>query len=133
MKPMTPAQLLLPRYELIADYPGNLCPVGTIYAHGLSCDGAIRLPDKQMDKYPHLFRKMKWWEIRDIGELPRFVRIIKPCVALRVGTIRQVTGYKLDNWKLYCDLFPAIISIEKTEPATKEEYDHFTKQNQTNG
>lgn len=68
----TAAELLNPRYEIIADYPGNEKPIGAI----LECPNFDNDFTKvywvqSNDKYPHLFRKMAWWEKRNISEMPQ--------------------------------------------------------------
>jgi len=72
--------LLKPRYEVIADYPGSEYPVGLVLVEDLpghfsyQKDGrnwTTRLKDIN---YPHLFRKMNWWENRTVEEMPKKVK-----------------------------------------------------------
>lgn len=69
---MTAKDLLKPRFEVIADYPGTTLKVGDIL-------------DKQNTKnmcefyeqYPHLFRKLNWWEHRKIEDMPKKIKHAK--------------------------------------------------------
>lgn len=68
---MTAKELLKPRFEVIADYPNpkDYCyfPVGEI----------IKIESLEdinyLEKYPHLFRKLNWWEHRKIEDMPKKV------------------------------------------------------------
>ena len=68
---MNTEDLMKPRYKVIADYPGNIWMVGTIMDLDMS---------KQLvsfyDKYPHLFRKLEWWEERKIEDMPEYVKCL---------------------------------------------------------
>jgi hypothetical protein len=77
---MTAAALLRPRYEIIADFPGNGYNVGRVIVpitrSGKIFD-CIDAPSSETitnpEKYPHLFRKMSWWEKRDVKDMPKYV------------------------------------------------------------
>lgn len=51
---MNAEQLLQPRFEVIADFPGNTLPIGCNIEQ-------IHLKVINMSLYPHLFRKLNWW------------------------------------------------------------------------
>lgn len=72
---MTPEELLRPRYKVIADYPGNAWEVGLVIPSEYH---AIKIITDNMiafyDKYPHLFRKLEWWEERNIEDMPGYVK-----------------------------------------------------------
>lgn len=68
-------ELLRPRYELIADYPGNTIEVGRIivcpkYDNHFS----ERYWIESNDLYPHLFKKLNWWERRQEADMPMYLR-----------------------------------------------------------
>ncbi len=74
---MTAKELMNPRFEVIADYPSNQNEVGTI----LECPNFDNDFTKQFwiesnEKYPHLFRKMNWWEKRTAEQMPKKVMSI---------------------------------------------------------
>lgn len=66
-------ELMRPRYEVIADYPGNQNKVGSI----IVCpdyDFTAQYWIEANDKYPHLFKKLNWWEHRKVEDMPMFLR-----------------------------------------------------------
>jgi len=69
---MTAVELMTPRYELIADYPSNYCEVGTIIeCPNFDHDFTKKAWEEVIDKYPHLFRKLNWWEHRKVEDMPK--------------------------------------------------------------
>lgn len=69
---MTTEELLIPRYEIIADYPNNsFGKVGDIITPQ-SFESEDDFYDWELDKYPHLFRSLHWAEKREIEELPEY-------------------------------------------------------------
>lgn len=72
---MEAKELLKPRFELIAEFPNNhYGKVGTI----LDRDWAKYPNDDETEKaiwrisdFPHLFRKLNWWEHRKESEMPK--------------------------------------------------------------
>ena len=76
---MNAKDLLIPRYEVIALYPAcnghGLYSVGTI----LTDNGKTAVTDQDgkavapidFEFYPHLFRKLNWWEHRKIEDMPK--------------------------------------------------------------
>lgn len=92
---MTTKELLKPRWKVIADFPCNVGQdVGEIiseceyksepdcYFVKIDLDGKIFgiCPDD----YPHLFKKLKWWEERDIKDLPDYIKKIDTEVVYKV-------------------------------------------------
>lgn len=68
---MTSSELMNPRYEVIADYPSNQNSIGSV----LECpnydnDFTKKYWAESNNKYPHLFRKMNWWEKRNKRDMP---------------------------------------------------------------
>ena len=64
---MTAEELMKPRYELIANYPG--CK--------WTCFSIINpkaLEKDYLDQFPHLFRKLNWWERRNVEDMPKKVK-----------------------------------------------------------
>ena len=67
---MTQKELMNTRFEVIADYPSSPFVVGDVIAY----DGIVYgmgQPQKftrEPEKYPHIFRKMNWWEKRTAEE-----------------------------------------------------------------
>ena len=69
------AELLKPRFKVIADYPESKFKVGEI----IQLTWNDPFPDKYggyetfYNKYPHLFKKLEWWEDRKESEMPQYV------------------------------------------------------------
>ena len=71
---MTAAELMKPRFEIIADYPNNeFGKVGDILDRdwGHYPNGEEFEPEWKISDYPHLFRKMNWWEKRTAEQMPK--------------------------------------------------------------
>ncbi len=78
---MNAKQLLTPRYEVIAPFPGMEhnyhFKVGDIYTD----DGYHTVIDEnckskffaQFDEYPHLFRRVAWFEFRTVEQMPKYI------------------------------------------------------------
>ena len=74
--------LLQPRFEVIATYPNSNYKVGDIlykieYATEEWYDnGNVFIIHRQeIEKYPHLFKKLAWWEKRTEKEMPKYIKI----------------------------------------------------------
>lgn len=67
---MTPDELMKPRYMVIADYPCSPVSVGDIY-HQTTGDNFQSKADgwsgKIMNRYPHLFKRLEWYEEKRSG------------------------------------------------------------------
>ncbi len=62
---MTKKELLIERYKCIADYPENkFCKVGEILMGN----------DSNLCNYPHLFKKLEWWEERTPRDMPTYIK-----------------------------------------------------------
>ena len=133
---MTVEELLKPRYEVIADYPNNPYDIGTIF---ILPDDAWVYADLEysncepefFDTWPNLFRKMAWWEKRDIKDMPEYVKWCKSWQAIperAVGDVMIIEKWVLNThflsegkgWKLTGKWF---------EPATLEEYNNYVNAN----
>lgn len=80
---MTTEELLQPRYELIADYPGCSFLMNEIistYSPGW------------FDHYPHLFRKLNWWEYRDEEDLLSRIKVVEG---------DDFTIHEVESWDAY--------------------------------
>lgn len=69
---MTAEELMNPRFEVIADYPSNQIEIGAV----LNCpnydnDFTKKHWVEMNEKYPHLFRKLFWWEYRSVEDMPK--------------------------------------------------------------
>lgn len=66
---MTAKELLNPRFEVIADYPNSNFKIGQV----IECTDIFEegFPSSWFLPYPHLFRKMNWWECRTKEQMPK--------------------------------------------------------------
>lgn len=112
-KQLTPeqqvAELMRPRYKVIADYPGSKIKVGDIY----------QPPDNKeiksfWNKYPHLFQPLPWYAERDKKEV------------LAVKYLKNNDGvYKVKEW-LY-EPHPKfwVVAVWGIEKCLREEWKDF--------
>ena len=128
---MTAQDLMKPRYKVIADYPNNQLSLGRILDSSsdnliqkiVFCIGGDywRLPE-ELDKYPHLYKKLAWWEDREVKVMPEFLKD-------EHGEVFRVEEYsKGDYVSLYKNNgdqdFPfGSHSLYELLPATLEEYE----------
>jgi hypothetical protein len=75
---MTVEELLKPRYKVIADYPNSLFEAGEVLTkiEGISVysTGRVGIDAYDVSHYPHLFRKLEWWEERQPEDMPEYVK-----------------------------------------------------------
>jgi len=118
---MTPQQLLIPRYEVIEDWPkpkNVVIEVGDIFTGSTFMTEMFYCVEKgggclegYLKKYPHLFRPLHWSERREIGEMPDYVE--------SNGKI-----YKLSNIMNYFKSYPFGF-----KPATETDYLNYINAN----
>lgn len=113
---MTPQELLKPRYEVIADFPKNWNKVGDIIEYSIGQPQILYLNGKDtvpIENYPHLFKRLEWWEERRPEDMPEYVKVL--------GEMKPFDVFK-DSWKNF-------LAQTKSEfsPVTKEEYEQFLK------
>lgn len=110
---MSADELLKPRYKVIADYPGNIIPIGSIFWDDIESINIITptgsksiqssYPYRHKDKFPHLFKKLEWWEDRKPEEMPEYVKVI------REDCVKDTGLYcKVFRWSVYDDKFPIV-------------------------
>lgn len=73
-----------PRYKCIAEYPKAEYRVGNVILmfehmeenYAMDEQGSYLEPESFFQKYPHLFRKLKWWESREATEpMPMYLKV----------------------------------------------------------
>lgn len=93
--PMSTEELLRPRYKVIAQYPFSPHPIGHIIKTAFG--------NKYFDQYPHLFKKLEWYEERNIDEMPEYVKVVHEGCAKDTGLY-----CKVHKWHVYPDKWPYI-------------------------
>ena len=125
---MTNEDLLRPRYKTIADYPNSFSSAGEVLElknHGgywryeyYDHDGLYTMSESELQEYPHLFKKLEWWERRKVEDLPEYLRCSKT-----IGKVKEYGWFKGGNSAKFEDGTTEYLS--HCEPATKEEYEAY--------
>jgi len=127
---MTPEELLMPRYKVIADYPNSLFKVGETLKEGIVTKDYIFCdPDgPRWSQFPHLFRKLNWWEERKVEDMPEYVKSL----ADDRGTVFKIQKWDMGmliGWIDYDKRQCASLETFKPEygyfPATEQEYNDY--------
>jgi len=105
--------LLIPRYKLIADYPGNVASLGSIIEDGAS--------DSIYDKYPGVYEKLEWWKEREQKEMPKYV------CHKEYNTLHEVK-YWCGDYAYFGE--GSTTDVSSLLPITKKEYDEEKNINQ---
>lgn len=72
---MTTEELLQPRFKVIANFPDNTRNIGDIiYVDNKKEKYWSDNFEKWLSTFPHLFRKLKWFEDRAIEDLPEYLK-----------------------------------------------------------
>lgn len=144
-QPMTTEDLLKPRYKVIADYLFSPYKIGNVIVcenHQYKQVHLATINVREMGEnikqecfydiedcklYPALFKPLAWYEDREVGDMPEYVKYDDGGV------------YKIDKWELNIvnELMPkridGIINAnviwhfkkKKSLPATLTEFDHY--------
>lgn len=117
------------RYQLIANYPGNIHPIGFIYNPPLESSQIIRDWCEEKEKYPQVFKRLEWWEYRTDSELPRymkyadnpeFVFLFIASHKWHPGKIYVRDGENHESWEHIKNMFPATEYEFKNQPRYKD-------------
>lgn len=132
---MTPEELMKPRYKVIADYPKSIYLIGNIINAGTTSEDCIYCDREgpRMRHYPHLFKKLEWWEERKIEEMPEYVKGISPndLVYKMVKWTHNTSGEYFDEIEQCPNR--VMFVMKYIIPATREEYEQYTnKQKEVN-
>lgn len=123
-------ELLKPRYRVIADYPDSIYPVGFVLELDTNAFQDQR-NDAICSKYPHLFKKLEWWEERKPEEMPQYIKVRstwegEPDAYYKNGVEFYYSDDGHINFKKGGGLLPWY-----AEPATEAEYIEYQKSKQT--
>lgn len=131
--PLSPEELLMPQYKVIAPYPtmrADGWEVGSIIKLNVKLDsGAFALHDHDhfkvncwFQEYPHLFKKLEWWEGREIEEMMGYVKNTMS------GYCFKVSGWRKEFGDLVaCERGSIPVKASWLIPITKEEFDNYKK------
>lgn len=122
--------LMKPRYKVIAPFP----QMHFIGEGGFSTD-AIFYPEHKnekyfyngvnIDAYPHLFKKLQWFEERKPEDMPEYVKNLNE-------TVFKVSHHFTSSFGEFtqygCNVNNVFISYRSLSPATETEYHSFINQ-----
>lgn len=121
---MTTEELLQPRFKVIANFPDNTRNIGDIiYVDNKKEKYWSDNYEKWLSTFPHLFKKLEWFEDRKVEDLPEYLKdefetydgyykVLK--YHLNLGTVNVINN----KYGLLNDQF-----IQTFQPSTKEEYE----------
>ena len=124
---MTPEQLLLPRYEVIVDYPYNPWLVGEILRVNENGelignitgypDYAYKITEKEVASYPAIFRLLQWSDKREEHEMPGYINYKEVVYKVASSNTTSFKGVNNTGSKI-CDL-----PWSHVTPATLTDYE----------
>ena len=125
-------KLLEPRYEVIAtDTSGDLY-VGDIlknlYGKGVFYGSIANTGFSEciLEDFPHLFKKLEWWERRKADEMPAYLKCRYPVWEFKEGDVFKVTDwYNLDEFKVRIN--HQLFFVSNFHPATEDQYNALKK------
>lgn len=126
---MTPEELLRPRYKVIADFPQGAFrfKVGEILEKkGIHFTGEAKsINENEINKYPHLFHKLEWWEERQEDEMPEYIRYEDEKIykVLHWEGATAIIKLRPPDYKL-----KATMGFGEYLPSTKEEFEKQNKE-----
>jgi hypothetical protein len=140
---MTVKELLKPRYKVIADYPSSPFKVGEIlsliYRHYSELRDVyitksaeyedIVWEDDFFDSYPHLFKKLDWWEERKAENMPQYIHIPGGEI-VKVASISILNGTVYYPHKTQANMANDFSKLRNCLPATLEEYNNYINSKQ---
>jgi len=127
---MSTEELLKPRYKAIASYPDSQFPLNKIIEMEIVSNASMyHFGNNRWEyecwfmDYPHLFRKLDWWEERKLEDMPEYVKR-PPEMKFLSNTV-----FKIDSWDEtasigWCSDHCINVRVDQCIPATKEEYDN---------
>lgn len=127
---ITPEELMMPRYKVMADYPDNKNKVGDIIEvlHAGTKEAA-ELVCRWYDKFPVIYKRLEWWEERKPEEMPEYVKWDydpKTDDINTKGLVEKVIKWAQDGYGVVINE-SMIIATCHWLPATCEEYEQYNK------
>jgi hypothetical protein len=116
--------LLKPRYKVIANDTSGYYSVGEIivyFDHKYGTD--------YYDQYPHLFRKLEWWEDMAVEDMPEYVKCIKTPDQLHFeGEVYKITKEHFNIGCAKSEKGLIVLSTNCYIPATETDYTNYINQ-----
>jgi len=116
---MTPEELMKPRWKVIGDFPGSPFVMGQVFTiPSFDKEFTRKYWAEEKDKYPHLFRRLEWFEERKEEELSKFVKTPGDDILELI-----VAG----EWHLLNGRTISHKGLSQCVPATETEYNEYLK------
>lgn len=130
---MNVADLMINRYKVIADYPESKYQVGFILTQiaGVTYrvnDSPFPTAINNIDKYPHLFRKLAWYEEGDVKDMPEYVKEDKTGKVYKLldeSQDNRMYGHRSDEMELRIFKYSVGYLGQKYSPASQHDYETF--------
>lgn len=127
---MTIEELLNPRYKVIAPYPNSKYRMGEIINY-TDQSGSVTSDTfcQFYDKYPHLFKKLFWYEEGDEKDMPEFVKFLGSDIIWKIKKWdyrwfnTPIPEKKEENGESFS--ISHHFHKQKMLPATREEYEKY--------
>lgn len=143
-------ELLKPRYKVIARWPdmardkffeGQIIQLIQL-AGEQACTriGNSTLYDAWFDGFPHLFKKLEWWEERAESDMPGYISLNPENTTGGPEVFKVLAAKKDESGRLGINhTFPVdennpfddFVDVKYFLPATEEEYNAYNSQKQT--
>lgn len=136
----TGIDLLAPRYKVIADWPSlDEIVIGDIIEGDIfESESLFNTP---MNDYPHLFKKLEWWQERKPEEMPEYIKFTDDYIGFKRGQVYATCENWTDDIDDSCDIYFMKDKLSKEEygnhiaipggdwiqPATEEEFLNYLK------
>jgi hypothetical protein len=127
-------ELLTPRFKVIAGYPDSKTAVGEIFTlkfrpnngnvYGIEILGTAGIWDQAyFERYPHLFKKLEWWEERELEQMPLHVKdAFIPSASEYHKVYKVVFDFETNTIILDHCRFTLLPMLHRVLPATEQEY-----------
>lgn len=118
--------LMIPRYKVIAGYPGAFAIVESVLDEDVIINYLLQHDEYDINKYPHLFKKLQWWEERTIREMPMNVKVIQFNIStqLPLNSIHKVNVWQDLPYRV-AFILGKEVHVRDLEPATEEQYNNY--------
>lgn len=118
--------LLIDRFKVIADWPEMLerFSIGYVFEHPYGRTYLTAESKYDPADFPHLFKKLNWWEERKLEDMPMYVRWLETELK---DTIEKIYGYD-NSRQMPAFNIPSQVNTIKADyfiPSTEEEYNNY--------
>lgn len=131
---LTPEQLLTPRVLCIGTEEGTPNDTSRFWVSGQIIEfgrnnpnvwfNGVKFKFEDFEKFPHLFRKMPWYEARTAEEQPEYIKRYYDSKTLFYK--KEVNGDIMKYKSLHYDNY-LLVGLKCCEPSTEAEYLEYQK------